>query len=253
MPVPARFTVWGLVAAPSVNVSVPTAAPVAVGENVMPTVQVAPAATLAPHELLATAKPALATILAMLSDALPRFVSDTVLPALVLPTLTVPKFKLLEENVTGALPVPVRFTVCGLVAAVSVNVSVPVAAPIAVGENVNPTVQLALALMLVPHVLLTTAKPALVTTLAKLRDAFPRFVKVTVFVALVLPTATVPKFTLLEENVTGALPVPVSMTVWVPASSAIVSVPETEPTVVGVNETETVQEAPGAMLAQVFV
>ena len=45
-----RLTVWGLFAALSVNVSVPVAPPVAVGENVTPTVQLAPAAILDPQD-----------------------------------------------------------------------------------------------------------------------------------------------------------------------------------------------------------
>ena len=44
-------------------------------------------------------------------SALPRFVRVTVLAALVLPTAIVPKLNVLEENVTGALPVPLRLTV----------------------------------------------------------------------------------------------------------------------------------------------
>jgi hypothetical protein len=63
------------------------------------------------------------------------------------PTVTVPRFKVLEERVTGALPVPVRLTVCGLFAALSVNVSVPVKLVAEVGINVTPTVQLAPAAM----------------------------------------------------------------------------------------------------------
>ena len=73
------------------------------------------------------------------------------------PTVTVPKFSVLAESVTGELvapPVPLRLTVCGLFAALSVKVRVPVAAPVAVGVNVTPTVQLAPAAMLAPQVLL---------------------------------------------------------------------------------------------------
>jgi len=46
-----------------VKVSVPVIDPVVVGENVTPTVHLAPAATLAPHVLLATANGPLAVIL----------------------------------------------------------------------------------------------------------------------------------------------------------------------------------------------
>jgi hypothetical protein len=63
-----RFTLCGLFAAASVKVSVPVAAPVAVGENFTPTVQLAPAAMLVPQVLLEIAKPALVLMLAKLSD-----------------------------------------------------------------------------------------------------------------------------------------------------------------------------------------
>jgi hypothetical protein len=59
-PVPERVTTCWLVKAESVNVSVPVAGPVTVGENVTPTVQVAPAPMLAPQELLTTVNPVLA-------------------------------------------------------------------------------------------------------------------------------------------------------------------------------------------------
>jgi len=173
LPVPVRLTFWGLFEAPSVNVNVPVAAPVAVGVKVTPTVQLAPAAILVPQVLLAIAKPAVVAGLvpAKLKATLWRFVSVTVPAALVAPTATVPKFKVLEETVTGALPVavPLRLTVWGLFAASSMNVRVPVAAPVVVGENVTPTVQLAPGATLVPQVLLAIAKPALVVMLEKFR------------------------------------------------------------------------------------
>jgi hypothetical protein len=95
------------------------------------------------------------------------------------------KLKLFDESVTGALPVPVRLTVCGLVTASSVNVRAPVTKPIAVGEKVTPRLQVAPADTLVPHVLLATVKPALAATSAMFRLTFWRFVSVTVFDALV--------------------------------------------------------------------
>jgi hypothetical protein len=60
--VPVRVTVWGLFPALSLKVRVPVAAPVLVGEKVTPTVQLPPAATLAPQVLLAIVNPALALI-----------------------------------------------------------------------------------------------------------------------------------------------------------------------------------------------
>ena len=92
----------------------------------------------------------------------------TDLGALVVPTVTVPKLKVLGEVVTGALPVPDRVTVCGLFAALSVNVSVPVAEPIADGVKVRPIEHLPLAATLVPQVLLLIAKPEVGTMLVML-------------------------------------------------------------------------------------
>jgi hypothetical protein len=71
--------------------------------------------------------------------------------------------------------------------------------------------------------------------------------------ALVLPTAAVPKARVLAERVTGALPVPVRLTVCVPALSVIVRVPEADPTAVGINEARMVQEAPGLITLQLSV
>jgi len=138
----------------------------------------------------------------------------TVLAVLVFPTTVALKLRLFVENVTGVVPVPVRFTVCGLVSALSVNVTTPVAEPSAVGEKIIPTVQLEPAARLMPHVLLAaTANGPLELMLVKLSATLRRFVTVIVFVELVLPTANVPKFKLAGEKLTGALPFPVRLTV----------------------------------------
>jgi hypothetical protein len=128
-----------------------------------------------------------------------------------------------------------------------VNVNVPVAGPTAVGEKVTPTVQLAPAAMLVPQVLvlLGTANRPL-TAILTVSAAFSRFVTVTVRAELV-PTTTVPKLTLVGEKVTGALPLPERVTVWVPALSVIVTLPEAAPTTVGANDTWMVHDAAGAI------
>jgi hypothetical protein len=152
------------------------------------------------------------------------------------------------ETLTGAEPVPVRLTVCGLFVALSVNVKVPPTAPTVVGENVTPTVQEAPAAILAPQLLVATAKPALATILAKLRGTFSWFVRVTVLAALVLPTTTVARFRVLGEMLTGVIPVPVRLAVWglLPALSVMVKVPVSGATMVGVNVTRMVQVAPPA-------
>ena len=92
--------------------------------------------------------------------------------------------------------------------------------------------QLAPAAMLVPQVLLEMANgpPAGTEMPVNVSAVLSRLVTVTVFAALVLPTASDPKLRLVDENVTGALPLPVRLTVCVPALSVIVRTPEAEPT-----------------------
>jgi hypothetical protein len=106
-----RLTICGLVTAESVNVRVPVAGPVAVGEKVTPTVQLAPAPIVAPQVLLATANPVLALTVAIERALLKWLVNVTVRTALVVPTFTVEKLMELAEKVTGALLVPDRLTV----------------------------------------------------------------------------------------------------------------------------------------------
>ena len=96
---------------------------------------------------------------------------------------------LLADKLTGAVPVPLSPTVCGLVIALSVNVSAPVAAPSATGVKVTPTVQFPFAFTLVLQVLLAIANGPVATMLLKLRDVLSRLDKVTVRAVLVLLSA----------------------------------------------------------------
>src|SRR6201981_1245190 len=133
--------------------------------------------------------------------------------------------------------------------ALSLNVNVPVAEPTVAGEKVTATVQLAPAATLVPQVLLATANgplTPLTATLFTVNVVLSRFFSVIVRVELVAST-TLPKLKLVGENVTGARPVPESVTVCVPALSVIVTLPEAAPTRVGANDTWMVHEAAGAI------
>ena len=143
VPVPARLTVCGLFAALSVIVKVPAAAPRTVGEKVTPMAHVAPAAILAPQLLVARAKGPPAATLTKFSGIFSRLVNVTVVTALVLPTAVLGRLKEPGETVTGVMPVPVKPTVWGLLAALSVMVSVPLSAPTVVGENAMNMLQLA--------------------------------------------------------------------------------------------------------------
>jgi hypothetical protein len=156
---------------------------------------------------------------------------------LVVPTTTELKVNGLVENVTGNDPVPLRFTVCGLVSAASVNVSAPVADPSAVGVNITLTVHVPPAATLVPQVLLEIAKGPLIETLLRLSATFSRLVNVTVLATLVSFTAMFPNLRLVGDKLTGLLPLPERLTVCVPALSAIVTVPLADPNAVGVNVT----------------
>jgi hypothetical protein len=76
---------------------------------------------------------------------------------------------------------------------------------------------------------------------------FRRLVSVILRVELV-PWTTLPKLKLVGENVTGALPLPESVTVCVPALSVIVMLPAAVATTVGgANDTWMVHDAAGAI------
>jgi hypothetical protein len=76
VPVPVRFTVWGLPLALSVMVIVPVWVPAAVGVNFTLIEQFAPAASEAP-QVVVSEYCALATMLLIVSDAVPELVSVT--------------------------------------------------------------------------------------------------------------------------------------------------------------------------------
>ena len=143
-------------------VSVPVRVPDCVGLNVTPIVHFNPAPTLGLHALLDTAKSPLAVTDDTLNDDARWLVSVTVFAALVVPTAWVANVSLVGERLMVTEPVPLRVTVCGLPAALSVKVNVPVASPVTVGENVTPTSHFAPAAMFDPQVLLAIAKFALV-------------------------------------------------------------------------------------------
>src|SRR5439155_5967246 len=92
------------------------------------------------------------------------------------------------------------------------------------GLNVSLKVQLALAAYEVPHVWVCAKSPALVPVIATpvmLRQVVPTLVSVTVFAALVVPMATVPKFKLVGESF-AVVPIPLRVTFCVlPAALSV--------------------------------
>src|SRR5215217_2694856 len=109
MPVPAIGTVCGLLAALSVRMNVAERAPDAVGEKVIDTLQLAPAASVRPEQPSLTCvkssgfAPRVAA-LSMNSDALPVFVTVMDCGALVVPIASSAKVSEAGENVTAGAP-----------------------------------------------------------------------------------------------------------------------------------------------------
>jgi hypothetical protein len=152
------------------------------------------------------------------------------------------------DDSTAAVPVPLRFTFCGLVLALSLKLMLPVRVPVAFGEKVTETVQLvpaasvagptgqfdanAKSLVLIVVLLIVNADDWLLVT-------------VTTCGGLVVPSAWPAKFKLVGTTVTGKIPVPVRLTVGLTvALSEIVRAPVRVPEAAGVKKTETVQLAP---------
>ena len=130
-PVPVSVKLWGLAGALSVICRLAWRVPVALGVKVMPTVQVALAATAAPVQVLEASAKSLAfapvSVTALIfSVALPLFLIVTTTGALVAPCVVLGSIiGLLGITVTpgvaGARPLPESARICGLLEASSVN------------------------------------------------------------------------------------------------------------------------------------
>jgi hypothetical protein len=104
LPVPLRLIVCGESGALSLIASEPVSAPFTEGVKVTFTLQVAPAARLEPHVLVAIAKLPVAAIEVILTDAELVFLNVTALEALVVPTDCAANDKVRGDGVTmGAL------------------------------------------------------------------------------------------------------------------------------------------------------
>jgi hypothetical protein len=246
LPVPVRFSVCGEFDAVSVIVSVPVRVPTLVGVNVTLAVQLPPPASVLPHVLVSAKSPVVANEIVV--DSPPVFFTVTTLAALVVPSVCAANVSVVgvAVTITGAVPVPVSFTVCGEFVALSMTVTVPVSVPAAWGVNVTVTEQLAPALRVAGQLLVCAKSPvdAIVIGVATVPVSFT----VTTLPALVVPTICAANVSLAGVAVTmttAATPVPVSFTVCgeFVAVSVIVSVPVRVPAVVGVNVTLTVQLA----------
>jgi hypothetical protein len=246
-PVPVRLTVWVAGLALSAMVTAPVLAPTAVGLKVTLRVQLAPAATLAPQVLVWEKSP-LAVMLVTLRATFPVLLSVTVCALLLVPTACAGKVREAGERLTrGAVPVPVRLTVCVAGLALSVMVKVAVSEPARVGVKVTLRVQLAPAVSLEPQLLVWAKSllfvPAMVTPVT-LSVVLPVFNSVTVCAALVVLSTWLPNERVVGDRLaTAPTPVPVSITVCglIVALSVMVSAPDLVPGAVGVNVTLTEQ------------
>ena len=139
----------------SVTETSPLKLPFAVRLKVTLIVQDPPAATLVPQVFVweKVVEPAIVMLL-MLSAVLPALLS-VVVSVVVEP---LPKLRLVGLNST-TVPVPVRLTVCGLPAALSVIDNVPVRGPLCVGLKVTLMVQFASAARLEPQVFVWLKSP----------------------------------------------------------------------------------------------
>src|ERR1039457_7273507 len=112
----------------------------------------------------------------------------------------------------GATPVPERVMVCGDPAALSVMVTDALRPPAAVGVNVTEKLQFAPAATLLPQVLVYAKSPGLAPVTAMLvidRVPVPVLLRVTDWVALVVPTFWLANVKLPEVSDTTGTPTPV--------------------------------------------
>jgi hypothetical protein len=193
--VPVRFTVCGLPPALSVMLTEAVRLPRATGVNVTLIVQLPFTATEVPHVLVTPKLPAsvpVAPMLVMAKLVFPVLVRVTDCAALVVPGFGLVKVRIPVERLTaGPVPVPIRATVCGLLARLSAMLTEAVRAPGAIGENSTTIVQLAFGANELPQPFISEKSPTLAPVrlmLAIVKLKLPVFVRVTLCAVLVVPT-----------------------------------------------------------------
>jgi hypothetical protein len=123
------------------------------------------------------------------------------------PTATLGRVRLVGLKVRGAIPVPDSFTSCGLVVAPSVKVSTPVIAATTLGLKVTSTVQLTFAASTLGQLFVSLKSP--LAAIEPIESApVPELVRVTVFSALAIPAAPLPKAKLFGLIVAAGVPLP---------------------------------------------
>jgi hypothetical protein len=114
LPVPVRLTVCGLLLAASVTCNVPVVVPVAVGVNTTSMLHVALEVNCVAHVVEETLNSPVVEITMLLRIILWWLSSLNAFAALVVPTFVFANVAVAGVNTTGASPVPLKATVCGL-------------------------------------------------------------------------------------------------------------------------------------------
>lgn len=145
-PVPVKGAVLGVLVALLTTLSEADLAPAETGVKVMLILHPSPAPKVAPQVVVLLKSPELAPVIVIEEIAIvapPVFVRVTVTGELELPTDMEPKATDVGERLpVGAVPVPVRGALSGLVEALVVKVRLALRAPKAFGVKVTPTIQL---------------------------------------------------------------------------------------------------------------
>jgi hypothetical protein len=231
-----------------VTVIAPVRVPAAVGVKVTVMVQVPPCASVA-GQLFVCPKSPVAAETDMLATPPLFAVSVTVCDALVVFVIwfmNVSELDGVAPSAAGITPVPLRLTVCGLLAPDEVIVIAPVRVPAAVGVNVTVIVQVAFCASVAVQLVVRPKSPvAAETTMLFILPLFA--VRVTVCDALVVFVFWPGKVSEFEVNPmsAGKTPVPVRLIVCgLPAPEEVtVIAPVRVPAAVGVNVTVIVQVA----------
>ena len=147
VPVPVRTAVCGLLGSLSATLKVALAAPAAVGLKVTLMAQFAPAANVVPQVVVCAKDAADVPVIltaTLLAVVVPLLVNVKVCAVLAWPMAWLPKEPVVGDKKTalgGAVPVPARVTVCGLLESVSATLRVAVSAAVVDGVKMTPMVQ----------------------------------------------------------------------------------------------------------------
>ena len=184
------------------------------------------------------------------------FVRVTVSDAVVKPTPVAGKLSVEvgdRETPGGAMPMPLKAMVCARYS--SETLSTPVAGPMVCGAKATAREQAECALSELPQELTTLKSPLVICAAIRARGRSPELVSVICWAVLAVVSGWAAKVSDDGESasVAGEVPMPVSVAVWVPASSVMERFPVRLPEAVGLNAMETVQPELGFRVApQVF-